>query len=154
LRETHISAIIRIPVNHEEFIMLGTPLPDALRAERIDDVAVLTLARPEKRNALSDEAVLGIERFFDGLEPDVRAVVIDADGDFLYVATRTSPGQVVKVNLATFARVTSTPFAGGEDNPNTAVIDPQGRAVYYGLSGSPGQVVTVTLDPSTVTFRK
>lgn len=61
--------------------MLGTPLPDALRAERFDDIAVLTLARPAKRNALSDEAVLGIERFFDGLEPDVRAVVIDADGD-------------------------------------------------------------------------
>ena len=61
--------------------MPGTPLPDALRAERIDDIAVLTLARPAKRNALNDEAVLGIERFFDGLEPDVRAVVIDADGD-------------------------------------------------------------------------
>ncbi|TQL66662.1 vanillin synthase /trans-feruloyl-CoA hydratase [Nocardioides albertanoniae] len=56
-------------------------LPDALRAERIDDIAVLTLARPAKRNALSDEAVLGIERFFDTLPADVRAVVIDADGD-------------------------------------------------------------------------
>ena len=58
-------------------------LPDALRAERIDDIAVLTLARPAKRNALSDEAVLGIERFFDGLPTDVRAVVIDADGLYM-----------------------------------------------------------------------
>ncbi|MEK0098949.1 crotonase/enoyl-CoA hydratase family protein [Streptomyces sp. A475] len=57
------------------------PLPDALRAERIDKIAVLTLARPAKRNALSDEAVLGIESFFTHLDPEVRAVVIDAEGD-------------------------------------------------------------------------
>ncbi|MET7665324.1 crotonase/enoyl-CoA hydratase family protein [Streptomyces sp. NPDC055059] len=57
------------------------PLPNALRAERIDKIAVLTLARPAKRNALSDEAVLGIESFFTHLDPEVRAVVIDAEGD-------------------------------------------------------------------------
>ncbi|WP_028659862.1 crotonase/enoyl-CoA hydratase family protein [Nocardioides insulae] len=60
-------------------------LPDALRAELVDDIAVLTLARPHKRNALSDEAVLGIERFFAAIEQgqgeQVRAVVIDAEGD-------------------------------------------------------------------------
>lgn len=60
---------------------LPTDLPDALRAELVDDVAVLTLARPRKRNALSDEAVLGIERFFATLPGPVRAVVLDADGD-------------------------------------------------------------------------
>jgi enoyl-CoA hydratase/carnithine racemase len=57
------------------------PLPDALRAELVDDVAILTLSRPHKRNALSDEAVRGIERFFTGLDDRVRAVVIDAEGD-------------------------------------------------------------------------
>lgn len=56
-------------------------LPDVLRAERTGPVAVLTLARPAKRNALSDEAVGGIETFFAGLDPEVRAVVLDADGD-------------------------------------------------------------------------
>jgi enoyl-CoA hydratase/carnithine racemase len=56
-------------------------LPDTLRAERRGPVAVLTLARPAKRNALNDETILGIERFFTSLEPDVRAVVIAADGD-------------------------------------------------------------------------
>jgi len=55
-------------------------LPRTLRAERRGAVALLTLARPEKRNALSDETILGIERFFTTLEPDVRAVVIAADG--------------------------------------------------------------------------
>jgi len=56
-------------------------LPPTLRLERHGSVAILTLARPEKRNALSDETVLGIERFFDGLGDDIRAVVLDADGD-------------------------------------------------------------------------
>lgn len=56
-------------------------LPDVLRAERLDQVAVLTLARPAKRNALNDETVSGIETFFARLDPEVKAVVIDADGD-------------------------------------------------------------------------
>lgn len=56
-------------------------LPSGLRAELLEDVAVLTLARPRKRNALSDETILGIERFFAGLDAQVKAVVIDADGD-------------------------------------------------------------------------
>ena len=41
---------------------------------------MLTLARPEKRNAISDEMVLGIERFFTHLSEDVGAVVITAEG--------------------------------------------------------------------------
>lgn len=56
-------------------------LPATLRVERRGPVAVLTLARPEKRNALSDETVLGLERFFADLDDEVRVVVLDADGD-------------------------------------------------------------------------
>ncbi len=56
-------------------------LPSSLRAEVVDRVAVLTLARPDKRNALSDEMVLGIERFFTSQPSEVAAVVIAADGD-------------------------------------------------------------------------
>lgn len=56
-------------------------LPPTLRVERHGAVAVLTLARAEKRNALDDTTVLGIERFFADLDDDVRAVVLDADGD-------------------------------------------------------------------------
>jgi enoyl-CoA hydratase/carnithine racemase len=41
---------------------------------------VLTLNRPEKRNALSDEIVLGIERFFAELPAGVSAVVLAAAG--------------------------------------------------------------------------
>ncbi len=56
-------------------------LPPELRARRIGAVAVLTLARPAKRNALNDAAVLGIERFFTTLPDDVGCVVIESEGD-------------------------------------------------------------------------
>lgn len=56
-------------------------LPPSLRASRVGKVAVLTLARPEKRNALNDDTVLGIERFFRHVPDDVGCVVIAADGD-------------------------------------------------------------------------
>src|SRR6476619_1064629 len=39
------------------------------------------LARPAKRNALNDETVLGLERFFSHLPDDIGCVVIAADGD-------------------------------------------------------------------------
>ena len=56
-------------------------LPDSLRVEVDGDVAVLTLARAAKRNALDDATVLGLEAFFTDLPPGVRAVVLTADGD-------------------------------------------------------------------------
>jgi enoyl-CoA hydratase/carnithine racemase len=55
--------------------------PKTLKCERHGAVAVLTLARPAKRNAIDDATALGIERFFDHLEPDVHAVVMQGEGD-------------------------------------------------------------------------
>jgi enoyl-CoA hydratase/carnithine racemase len=56
-------------------------LPPSLLARRFGGVAVLTLNRPAKRNALNDETVLGIEKFFTQLPGDVRSVVLAAEGD-------------------------------------------------------------------------
>ena len=56
-------------------------LPRSLRAERRDDIAILHLARPEKRNALDDPTVFGIEAFFTALPEEIGAVVLAADGD-------------------------------------------------------------------------
>jgi len=39
-------------------------LPGSLRFRRDGDVGILTLARPDKRNALDDATVAGIEAFF------------------------------------------------------------------------------------------
>jgi enoyl-CoA hydratase/carnithine racemase len=55
-------------------------LPKSLKVERRGAVAILTLARPEKRNALNDTTVLGLEAFFETLPDGVKAVVLNAQG--------------------------------------------------------------------------
>ena len=56
-------------------------LPPTLRAERRGAVAVLTLARAAKRNALDDPTVAGIEAFFSNLPEGVGAVVLAGEGE-------------------------------------------------------------------------
>ena len=56
-------------------------LPPTLKVERHGAVAVLTLNRAKKRNALDDPTVQGIETFFSSLPDDVRAVVLCGDGE-------------------------------------------------------------------------
>jgi (methylthio)acryloyl-CoA hydratase len=56
-------------------------LPETLEAERRGEIAILRLARPDKRNALNDPTVEGIGTFFAGLQPDTKVVVLDAAGD-------------------------------------------------------------------------
>jgi enoyl-CoA hydratase/carnithine racemase len=56
-------------------------LPPSLRAERKGDIAILRLARPEKRNALDDETVLGIEAFFAALPDGIKAAVVHGAGE-------------------------------------------------------------------------
>ena len=55
-------------------------LPKSLKVERRGAIAILTLARPEKRNALNDTIVLGLETFFATLPASVKAVVLHAEG--------------------------------------------------------------------------
>jgi len=56
-------------------------LPKSLKATRIGPIAHLRLARAEKRNALDDATVLGLETFFTRLAPDIRAVVMTGEGE-------------------------------------------------------------------------
>ena len=56
-------------------------LPPSLAAERHGAVAVLKLTRTEKRNALNDTMVGGIEKFFTSLPDDIGAALICGDGD-------------------------------------------------------------------------
>ena len=56
-------------------------LPRSLKAERRADIAILSLARAEKRNALDDPTVLGIEAFFTALPDGIKAVVLAGEGD-------------------------------------------------------------------------
>jgi enoyl-CoA hydratase/carnithine racemase len=61
--------------------LTASQLPRSLKAEWHGDVAVLRLARAEKRNALDDPTVQGIEAFFATLPPEIRAVVLAGDGE-------------------------------------------------------------------------
>lgn len=56
-------------------------LPFSLSAELHDDIAVLRLSRPEKRNAVDLAMIHGIDRFFGELPPNIRAVVIRGEGN-------------------------------------------------------------------------
>ena len=60
---------------------LGISLPRSLSARAQGEIAILRLSRPEKRNALDDETILGIETFFDALPEGAKAVVIYGDGE-------------------------------------------------------------------------
>jgi (methylthio)acryloyl-CoA hydratase len=56
-------------------------LPPTLAVERRDAIAILKLNRAEKRNALDDPTVAGIEAFFAALPDDIRAVVLYGEGE-------------------------------------------------------------------------
>lgn len=56
-------------------------LPDCIRLTRDGATLVVTLARPAKRNSLSDELVIGLSRLFAALPTDVGAVVLHGEGE-------------------------------------------------------------------------
>ena len=56
-------------------------LPASLHAELRGDIAILRLSRPQKRNALDDDTVAGLEVFFQGLPGSGKAVVLHGEGD-------------------------------------------------------------------------
>jgi enoyl-CoA hydratase/carnithine racemase len=60
---------------------LALDLPASLTAEQQDNIAVLRLSRPHKRNALDDTTIDGIEVFFATLPADIRAVVLHGEGE-------------------------------------------------------------------------
>ena len=56
-------------------------LPASLAAERQGSVALLRLTRAQKRNALNEETVAGIETFFDELPDGIGAVLLHGEGE-------------------------------------------------------------------------
>jgi enoyl-CoA hydratase/carnithine racemase len=56
-------------------------LPASPQIDTDDGIAVLTLARAAKRNALDDATMLRVEAFFAAPPDGVRAVVLTADGE-------------------------------------------------------------------------
>lgn len=56
-------------------------LPPSLRLRQEDSVAILTLARAHKRNALDDDTLLALGAFFASPPEWAQAVVLDAEGE-------------------------------------------------------------------------
>ena len=56
-------------------------LPQSVTVEVRDNLLFVGLTRPEKRNALSDETVLGLEMVFDEIPVEVGAVVLYGAGN-------------------------------------------------------------------------
>ena len=71
---------MRKPVKKASRKPFAPKLPASLTAKLRGDIAVLWLSRPQKRNALDDTTILGIETFFKALPRDVKAVVIHGQG--------------------------------------------------------------------------
>jgi len=56
-------------------------LPDCIAVERSANIAILSLNRPHKRNALNDSLVLGLQLFFSSIPSEIEAVVMRGAGD-------------------------------------------------------------------------
>ena len=56
-------------------------LPSCVQVDMRDTIAVVTLNRPQKRNSLSDELVLGLQTFFSSIPSQVQAVVMNGAGE-------------------------------------------------------------------------
>jgi enoyl-CoA hydratase/carnithine racemase len=56
-------------------------LPPSLHFEPRGDVGLLRLSRPQKRNALDDVIVAGLEQFFSAVPDGIRAVVLYGEGE-------------------------------------------------------------------------
>lgn len=109
-------------------------LPITLQVERRDAVAVITLIRPEKRNALSDETILGLERFFATLDPDIRAVVLDAHGEHFSAGLDLAEmGERDTMAGVLHSRMWHRAFATIEDGPVPVVSVLKGAVVGGGL---------------------
>jgi enoyl-CoA hydratase/carnithine racemase len=71
---------MRKPVKKPSKKPFAHKLPSSLTAKRRGGIAILRLSRPQKRNALDDTTILGIEAFFKALPKDIKAVVIHGQG--------------------------------------------------------------------------
>lgn len=60
---------------------MSNQMVDSLRLKLEGNIAILSLNREKKRNALNDELVEGLETFFRNIPDGVSAVVLDAVGD-------------------------------------------------------------------------
>lgn len=67
------------PIERKEQPILN--LPPSLGFELDGEIAILRLTRAEKRNALDNQTILGLHKFFAAPPDGVKAVIIDGEGE-------------------------------------------------------------------------
>jgi len=84
-------------------------MSDPVRLEVSGGIATITLARPEKLNALDDAMVELLGRHADVIDADrsVRAVILTGEGKAFVPAATSTPG--VAYHLSTWDKVGSAP---------------------------------------------
>ncbi|MCH8627626.1 crotonase/enoyl-CoA hydratase family protein [Arsenicicoccus piscis] len=125
---------------------------DDLRVEQDGPVLVVTLARPAKRNALSDAMVLRLQAIFDAIpsaQEPVRAVVIAAEGDhFCAGLDLASLGEKDTFEGILHSRMWHRAFEAIESGPVPVICALQGAVVGGGLELAAATHVRVA-EPST-----
>jgi enoyl-CoA hydratase/carnithine racemase len=56
-------------------------VPDCIKLSRDETTLVVRISRPEKRNSLSDELVLGLSALFAAMPTDITGVVLHGEGE-------------------------------------------------------------------------
>ncbi len=68
-------------MTHPAIQFEGLTLPASLQVEREDEVAIVRLARPDKRNAVDDTTIRALGALFEAMPGDIRAAVLCGAGD-------------------------------------------------------------------------
>jgi enoyl-CoA hydratase/carnithine racemase len=110
-------------------------LPKSLKATRIGSIAYLRLARPEKRNALDDVTVLGLETFFTHMPRDIRAIVLTGEGEHFSAGLDLSEvaGKRDPLDAALHSRMWHRAFEAIEFGRAPVIVALQGAVVGGGF---------------------
>ena len=109
-------------------------LPPSLRCTVRGAVAVLALARPEKRNAVDTVLVNGLRRFFSDPPPEARAVVLHGEGGHFCAGLDLSDIREQEAAAGVFhSRLWHRAFAAIEDGELPVVAVLHGAVVGGGL---------------------
>ena len=100
-------------------------MADPVLYEERDDIAIITLNRPEKKNALTDAVVQGIADGIDSAtaSPDVVAVVLRGAGDSLTVGYDLTEGTEVGTSSGDEPGW-FTPYGAQRPQPRERACDP------------------------------
>ena len=125
--------------------------PD-LQFERQDDIAIVRLQRPAKRNALNDGLILALRDTFQNLPEGVRAVVIaTSDGFDIAVAAHAEVDAqriaALASSMAAIGAVVSTEAGLGRSTSVTVGTDNGFAVVYAATHQGLGLVINVIAGP-------